>query len=369
MQRFHERSRRAVRRELQVWLIGSLGFHLAGALLTVGAAVSLGLGGYLFLSGAITLGSVYLIFAYTQLLNRPLEQISRQLQDLQQAGAGLRRIQQLLAQKSALVDGIIDLPSGPLRVQLEDVSFGYVADEPVIRQLAFTLEPGTVLGVLGRTGIGKSTLAKLLVRVHDPQVGRICLGGVDVRHARRDSLRRCVGLVTQEIQIFHASVRDNLSLFDPTLSDARMLDVLHELGLDDWLGRLPSGLDTRLEPTSAGMSAGEAQLLAFARVFLRNPGLVILAEASSRLDPGTERLLERAVDGLLAERTAILIAHRLSTLERADDIAIVEDGRIVEHGPRAMLAADSRSRFRALLDGRTSVPLLELATSGGMYVG
>jgi ATP-binding cassette subfamily B protein len=349
MQRFHERSRRAVRRELQVWLIGSLGFHLAGAVLTVGAAVSLGLGGYLFLSGAITLGSVYLIFAYTQLLNRPLEQISRQLQDLQQAGAGLRRIQQLLAQKSALVDGIIELPSGPLRVQLEDVSFGYVADEPVIRQLAFTLEPGTVLGVLGRTGIGKSTLAKLLVRVHDPQVGRICLGGVDVRHARRDSLRRCVGLVTQEIQIFHASVRDNLSLFDPTLSDARMLDVLHELGLDDWLGRLPSGLDTRLEPTSAGMSAGEAQLLAFARVFLRDPGLVILDEASSRLDPATERRIEAAIDRLFEGRTGIVIAHRLATIERVDQILILGQDGILEWGPREALARAPSSAFAALL--------------------
>jgi ABC-type multidrug transport system fused ATPase/permease subunit len=172
---------------------------------------------------------------------------------------------------------------------------------------------------------------------------------VDVRHARRDSLRRCVGLVTQEIQTFHASVRDNLSLFDPTLSDARMLDVLHELGLDDWLGRLPSGLDTRLEPTSAGMSAGEAQLLAFARVFLRDPGLVILDEASSRLDPATERRIEAAIDRLFEGRTGIVIAHRLATIERVDQILILGQDGILEWGPREALARAPSSAFAALL--------------------
>jgi ATP-binding cassette subfamily B protein len=349
MTRFHERSRRLLRRELLAGLVGGLGFQSAGALLSVGAAVSLGVGGYLFLNGVISLGSVYLIFAYTQILNRPIEQITRQMQDLQLAGAGLRRIQQLLALHGSLADGSRDLPAGALSVEMDRVSFGYVADEPILRDLSFRLEPGQVVGVLGRTGIGKSTLAKLLLRLYDPDAGQICLGGGDLRDVRLASLRQRVGLVTQEIQLFHTSVRDNLSLFDPSMPDARMCAVLDELGLGDWLRRLPHGLDTLLAPGGGGMSAGEAQLLAFARVFLRDPGLVILDEASSRLDPATERRIERAIDRLLEGRTGIVIAHRLATIQRVDHVLILDDRGVREWGPREKLAVDPGSAFSALL--------------------
>ncbi len=349
MTRFHERSRRLLRRELLAGLVGGLGFQSAGALLSVGAAVSLGVGGYLFLNGVISLGSVYLIFAYTQILNRPIEQITRQMQDLQLAGAGLRRIQQLLALHGSLADGSRDLPAGALSLEMDRVSFGYVPDEPILRDLSFRLEPGQVLGVLGRTGIGKSTLAKLLLRLYDPDAGQICLGGGDLRDVRLASLRQRVGLVTQEIQLFHTSVRDNLSLFDPHMPDARMCAVLDELGLGDWLRRMPHGLDTLLAPGGGGMSAGEAQLLAFARVFLRDPGLVILDEASSRLDPATERRIEQAIDRLLAGRTGIVIAHRLATIQRVDHVLILDDRGVREWGPREKLAVDPESAFSALL--------------------
>ncbi len=349
MARFHERSRRLIRRELLAGTIGMLGFQSATTLLTIGAAVALGIGGYLFVVGALSLGSVYLIFAYTQLLNRPIEQITRRMQDLQLAGAGARRIQELLAVHGSIADGERDLAAGALSLEMDRVCFGYVADEPILRDLSFRLESGNILGVLGRTGIGKSTLAKLLVRLHDPSVGRICLGGRDLREYRLSSLRRRVGLVTQEIQLFHATVRDNLSLFDPRVPEARMRAVLDELGLDDWLHRLPNGLDTLLAPGGGGMSAGEAQLLAFARVFLREPGLVILDEASSRLDPATERRMERAIDRLLEGRTAIVIAHCLATIQRVDQVLILDDRGVREWGPRAALAADPTSAFAALL--------------------
>jgi ATP-binding cassette subfamily B protein len=349
MTRFHERSRRLLRRELLAGVVGSLGFNTAAVLLSLGAALALGVGGYLFLTGSISLGTVYVIFAYTQILNRPIEQINRQMQDLQLASAGLRRIQQLLAVRGSLADGARDLRSGALGVEMDRVSFGYVADEPILRDLSFRLEPGQVLGVLGRTGIGKSTLAKLLLRLYDPDAGRICLGGGDLRDCRLASLRQRVGLVTQEIQLFHASVRDNLSLFDPSMSDGRMCAVLDELGLGDWLQRMPHGLDTLLAPGGGGMSAGEAQLLAFARVFLRDPGLIILDEASSRLDPATERRIERAIDRLLEDRTGIVIAHRLATIQRVDQVLILDERGVREWGPRETLAVDPGSAFSALL--------------------
>jgi ATP-binding cassette subfamily B protein len=162
-------------------------------------------------------------------------------------------------------------------------------------------------------------------------------------------LRKRVGMVTQNIQLFQATVRDNLTFFDRRIGDERILEVLESLGLCEWYESLPKGLDTELESDGGGLSAGEAQLLAFTRIFLQDPGLVILDEASSRLDPATEHLIERAVDALVRDRTAIVIAHRLGTVQRADDILILEDGRIGEYGPREALGKDHGSRFYSLL--------------------
>jgi ATP-binding cassette subfamily B protein/ATP-binding cassette subfamily C protein len=209
-----------------------------------------------------------------------------------------------------------------------------------------------VLGVLGRTGSGKTTLARLLLRLYDPTAGTICLGGVPAPAARLHALRRRVGMVTQDVQLFQASVRDNLTFFNRAISDVQIMDALDGLGLRDWLRGLPDGLDSELG-AGIGLSAGEAQLLAFTRVFLRDPGLVILDEASSRLDPATEQLVERAVSKLLhpkhGQRTGIIIAHRLATVQRADDILILEGGRMLEYGPREQLARNSDSRFAQLL--------------------
>jgi ATP-binding cassette, subfamily B, bacterial len=163
------------------------------------------------------------------------------------------------------------------------------------------------------------------------------------------ALHKQVAIVTQDVQLFRASVRDNLTFFNRAIPDERIFATLRELGLDDWLAALPNGLDTELETGGRSLSAGEAQLLAFARVFLRDPGLVILDEASSRLDPATEQRLERAIDKLLHGRTAIIIAHRLGTVHRADDIMILEGGQVQEYGNRQQLAANPQSRFYQLL--------------------
>ena len=220
---------------------------------------------------------------------------------------------------------------------------------PVLHDVSFTLEPGAVLGLLGRTGSGKSTLARLVLRFYDPLNGAVRWSGVDLRTVSLAQLRGRLGVVTQEVQLFHATVRDNLTLFDTDIRDEQIRQAISILGLDAWLATLPDGLDTLLAGGDSGLSAGEAQLLAFTRVFLRDPALVILDEASSRLDPATEQLVGRAVERLLSGRTAIVIAHRLRTVEHVDQIVILEHGRIIELGPRPVLAADPDSRLSALL--------------------
>jgi ATP-binding cassette subfamily B protein len=338
----------------QVWtavgahFFGGLSFHLSGLWLRLGTVAGLAVASYLYQAGTLTIGTVYLVFAYSDSLRQPIEAITRQLQDLQQAVASLGRVRALLAERSAVDDGSgAALPAGPLAVELDGVSFAYGDGEPALRDVSLRLAPGEVLGLLGRTGSGKTTLARLLSRLYDPTVGVVRLGGVDLRQPRVDDLRARIGMVTQDVQLFHASVRDNVTFFDREVPAETVARVIQDVGLGPWLRSLPDGLATKLTP-GGSLSAGEAQLLAFARVFLKDPGLVVLDEASSRLDPSTERLLERAVDRLLVGRTAIVIAHRLATVERADRIVVLEDGRVVEEGERTALAGDPASRFGQL---------------------
>jgi ATP-binding cassette subfamily B protein len=207
---------------------------------------------------------------------------------------------------------------------------------------------GQTIGLLGRTGSGKSTLIRLLFRLYDVTGGQIRLNGRPIHEYRIAELRQYVGLVTQDVQLFYASVRDNLTFFDRNIPDERLLSALHTLGLDAWLARQPHGLDTVLAANGA-VSAGEAQLIALARVYLKQPQLVILDEASARIDPETEVLVERALDTVLRGKTTIIIAHRLQTVRRCDVIAVLADGVVLETGPEAVLRADTQSRYAAML--------------------
>jgi ATP-binding cassette subfamily B protein len=371
-----------------------LGLSITHFLQIIGYALGLAIGALLYTGGAVTIGTAFLIVYYIGMLAAPLDELRHQANSLQEASASVGRITELLDLRPQVREGAdAALPTGALEVAFADVSFAYrdeAADgeaRSVLSGVSFTLAAGRVLGVLGRTGSGKTTLTRLLFRLYDPDAGAICLGGVSLRDVRLDDLRRRVGMVTQDVQLFGASVRDNIRLFDPDVSDEAIRRSLAELGLLGWVEAMPGGLDAELATGGGGMSAGEAQLLAFARLLLRDPGLVILDEAAARLDPVTEARLERAIDRLLGpgdltplaqgsnltpqaplflrqaqdrlceergeererRRTAIIIAHRLSTVQRADDILILEEGRVVECGPREALAADPESRFAGLL--------------------
>jgi ATP-binding cassette subfamily B protein len=387
---FFHGTRRAWMMRSLVWL-SSYGLFIASSAALLAAAI------VLVSQGRITLGTGYMIFQYLMMLQTPIDQITQQMQELQKAAASVGRVRDLFDEQGTPVPtGGLHLPAGALAVEFDRVSFGYRdaatngepgssersrdGEAPILRRgdvqdaslgsedgaapiagsgsdgrsdtladVSFRLPAGKVLGLLGRTGSGKTTISRLLFRLYRPLSGRILIGGCDSAQIDNESLRSRVGLVTQEVQLFQATVRDNLTFFRRDVPDAALTELLRELGLGRWLASLPDGLDTLLTAGGGNLSAGEAQLLAFARVFLKDPGLVVLDEPSSRLDPATERQLERVVDRLLRRRTGILIAHRLETVERADYILVLGDGKLLEFGSRAGLAADPASHYARML--------------------
>lgn len=340
----HVASRRA-------YAMGTLNWGVTSFLFAVNLALALSLGVVFLDAGLITIGTVYLIVSYSNTLQRPVTQLARQFQDMQAATASIMRIRELFDLQPSVNSPAAPAhtPHGALSVTFDRVSFGYASDTPVLSEVGFHLSAGKVLGLLGRTGSGKTTITRLLFRFYDPEQGAICLGGHDLRTLALDDVRQSVGMVTQDVQIFQASVRDNLTFFNPTVPDEAIVEALHTLGLTRWYNALPHGLDTRLDSGGRSLSAGEAQLLAFTRVLLKNPGLVILDEASSRLDPVTEHLIEEAIGRLLQGRTAIIVAHRLATVQRADQILVLGDGQVLETGERLALIAEPDSRFSQLL--------------------
>ncbi len=322
------------------------------ALFAGGYAIALTMGVYLFKANAISIGTVYLFLQYTQLIRTPLEQLSQEMRDLQYSTASIKRVRELFEHRPTILDGQVEtLPGGPLSLDFASVTFAYAEGQPVLHDITFHLPAGKVLGLIGRTGSGKTTIGRLLLRLYEASEGVVSLNGQDLKTLRLAGLRERVGVVTQDVQVFEASVRDNVTFFDEGVSDEWILQVFEKLGLRTWYDALPHGLDTKISGSS--LSVGEAQLLAFARLFLKDPGLVILDEASSHLDPATQRLIDGAIDTLLTNRTAIIIAHRLETLQRVDDILILEQGRITEYGAREALMNDEQSVYTRLL--RTGV--------------
>jgi ABC-type multidrug transport system fused ATPase/permease subunit len=338
MRDFYERTTHAWRRRILVWVTANTAFW-------AGDALALLVGVWLTINGTIQVGTAFLILQYVQLVRRPIEQMTQELQELQKAAGGIVRIDHLRHLESSIGDGQEDLPEEPLAIAFDDVSFSY-EDRGVLEGVSFRLAPGRSLGLLGRTGGGKTTITRLIARLYDPDSGVVSVGGHDLRQVRSASLRHAVGVVTQDVQLFEATIMDNLTFFGER-SEEEIYAVLDSVGLGEWIRRL--GLHTSLGAGGQGLSAGEQQLLAFARVFLQDPGVVILDEPSSRLDPVTEVLLATATERLYAGRTVVIIAHRLETVRLADEIMVVEAGRIVEHGARQDLARDPSTRYAALL--------------------
>jgi ATP-binding cassette, subfamily B, bacterial len=357
--RLHHHSARSWRAARRASLHGDSAHAAAAMVFAVGTAGTLLAGILLQQRGVITVGAVLSLYRYADMLRQPLQRIAEQLKEFQKAMAGARRASSLLATEPRITDGPLDGSALPARghgrhrglaVDFDDVTFAYDGGTtPALEAIDLHLATGRHLGVIGRTGSGKTTLARLLLRLWDVDAGAVRVGGVDVRDLRVAALRRRVAIVTQDVDLFRGPLRDNLTLFGThAAGDAELHDLLGRIGLGAWVASLPDGLDTVLEG-GQGLSAGEGQLVAFARAFLADPDIVVLDEASSRLDPFTAERIASATRSLLAGRTAVVIAHRLETLAEVDEIAVLENGRLVEHGDRARLAADDDSRYARLL--------------------
>lgn len=342
--------RRYYTRSVSAWIKRSVIWTTSIGMFSLGTLLALAVGAYLVFQGQITYGVAFLIIQYMSKLEGPIEEITDQMQEVQKAAAGLGRLRELFSRRPTVPRvGTAALSTDPLTVEFSSVTFAYDA-EPVLDDVSFRLSPGTHIGLLGRTGSGKSTITKLIARFYDASSGTVLLDGLPISEIEESSLRARVAMITQDVQLFEGSVRDNVAMFVPNHDDALITSALNDIGLGQWLASLPDGIDTHLDTAGKGLSSGEAQLVALARAYLLDPGLVILDEPSSRVDPATEMVLSAALDRLMEGRTAIIIAHRLATVAHVDEIMVLEHGRVIEHGRRADLADNSDSVFAHLLE-------------------
>ena len=311
-------------------------------------ALVLALGGWMVTAGAMGLGTLTTFILYSQRLFDPLRQMAERFTQIQGGLTAVERIGELLEEPLEIVDHGATVGSALLQkasasqargeVIFEGVDFAYRKDEPILRKLSFRIAPGEHVALVGPTGSGKTTVIRLLCRLYEPQRGRILLDGQDIRTLPLQELRRQLGVVLQDTFLFSGTVADNLRLDQP-LADQKLQEVCRDLGLDPLLGRLPEGLETELRERGGNLSSGERQLLAVARVAIRNPTVLVMDEATAFMDPSTEATLQRDLDRLLNRRTAVVIAHRLATVEAADRILVLRRGSLIEQGTHLQLRA------------------------------
>jgi ATP-binding cassette subfamily B protein len=326
----HMRSVRA-----QAWYLPVIEFAGLGS-----TALVVGIGGWLTIEGIVTIGTIAFFLLTLNNLFEPVQQLSQLFNMLQSAGAALKKLFELLDTEIDVPEraDAVELPaSGPIEV--DHVSFAYAGAPPVLHDVSLEIAPGERLALVGPTGAGKSTLAKLVARLYDPTEGSVRFAGIDLRDAQLDSLRSRIVVVPQEGFLFHGTIRDNVRVAREGATDADVDAALADVGVLERFSALPDGLDTEVNERGTRLSAGEKQLVSLARAALVDPALLVLDEATSSLDPGTELLVERAMDRIMAGRTVVVIAHRLSTAERADRVGVVSGGRLVELGSHDDLVA------------------------------
>jgi ATP-binding cassette, subfamily B, bacterial len=306
-------------------------------------------GAKLAFDGDVTVGVLAAFLLYLRQFFEPMQEISQFYNTFQSASAALEKLSGVLEEEPSVPE-----PAKPVRLtnasgalSLQQVSFQYVDERPVLADLDLDIPAGQTIAVVGTTGAGKTTLAKLLARFYDPVAGRVTLDGVDLRDLSEADLRRAVVMVTQENYLFNGSVGDNIRFGKPNASIEELVTAAKAIGAHDFIAGLPDGYDTDVANKGGRLSAGQRQLVAFARAFLADPAVLILDEATSSLDVPSERLVQRALRTILKERTAVIIAHRLSTVEIADRVLVMEHGQIVEDGPPADLIA-GEGRYSAL---------------------
>ncbi|MFC0031238.1 ABC transporter ATP-binding protein [Micromonospora chaiyaphumensis] len=340
--------RQASLRAFRLIAVYSPGIRLIGNLT---AAVVLGYGGWRVLGGRTEVGVLAAFLLYLRRFFEPMEELSQFYNALQSATAALEKLAGVLDERPAVAEPArpVRLPAGPGRgaVVFRSVHFGYRPEAPILSGLELTVPAGQTVALIGPTGAGKSTIAKLLARFHDPASGTVSLDGVDLRHLADAELRRAVVLVTQENHLFSGSIAENIRFGRPDADDATVEAAARAIGAHDFIAALPDGYATDVHRRGGRLSAGQRQLVAFARAFLADPRVLILDEATSSLDVPTERLVQRALHSVLRDRTALVIAHRLSTVEIADRVLVLDGGRIVEDGSPAELAA-AGGRYAAL---------------------
>ena len=309
--------------------------------IVLGFMATLVWGGRLALSGAMSVGIYSTLVFMTQRLLWPLTRLGQTFDLYQRAMASTRRIFDVLDTKPSMTDGTGDLPNGGPRdaLRFERVGFAYPGSSPLLQGLDLELPARRTTGIVGATGAGKSTLVKLLLRFHDPQAGRVTLDGIDLRDVRRHDLRSMIGLVSQDVYLFHGTVRDNLRYGRPDAEDEELLRAAAAAEALDFVRRLPHGLDTIVGERGQKLSGGQRQRLSIARTILKDPPIVLLDEATSAVDNETEAAIQRSLERITAGRTTVVIAHRLSTIRHADLIHVLDRGRLVESGRHETLLA------------------------------
>jgi ATP-binding cassette subfamily B protein len=306
-----------------------------------GQLMMLWVGGAMVARGELTLGEMTAFLLYLAAFFAPIQALVQLYTTYQSGQAAVRKLSELLATEPSVRDAenARELPRLKGRIELSGVRFGYRADAPVLHDVSLDIRAGETFAIVGPTGAGKSTISKLIARFYDPSAGSVRIDGIDLRELAQKSLRSQLGVVPQEPFLFHGTIRENIAFARPEASDAEVQAASDAVGLSELLAKKPLGLDTPCFERGAALSAGERQLVALARAFLAKPSVLLLDEATSNVDMQSEAQIERALDGLLQGRTAVLIAHRLSTARRADRIAFVDEGRVLEVGTHDELLA------------------------------